>query len=75
MVALREVTIRAADGHVEDKVEWLVKWCVGVASLGPRVVESAIVDNVGAEVASIPHIPTSKLNEKNLLCLIRPGMI
>ncbi len=72
---LREVAVGAADGHVEDEVEWLIEWRVGIASLGPWVVESAVVDNVGAEVASIPHIFISKLDEKNLLRYIRLWML
>ena len=66
---LREVAVRAAYSYVEDQVEVLVEGRVVVARLAPGVVQRAVVDDVGPELAPVPHVavPVAEREEEDLL--------
>ena len=66
---MREKSIGSSDRHVEDQIEVLVKRCVELASLTPRIEEGAFVDDVLSESSPVPHVPMTiiKREEENLL--------
>ena len=54
-LAVLEPAVRAADGHVEDEIKFLIKGCLVTARLGPDVDEARAVGVRKGKVALLPE--------------------